>query len=103
MREINMEETKKPEIQIEIDDITAQGIYVNLAMIGHSEGEFVIDFIFMQPQTPKAKVRGRVITSPGHAKRLLAALQDNIAKYETRFGPIRVNLPEDDKKIGFYH
>jgi len=97
-------EEKKPEIQIEIDDITAQGMYVNLAMIGHSENEVIIDFIFLQPQAPKAKVRSRIITSPGHAKKLLAALQDNIAKYEARYGEIKVNpQSEPDKKIGFYH
>ena len=99
-----MEENKKPEIQIEIDEQTAQGMYVNLAMIGHSENEIVFDFIFIQPQAPKAKVRSRVITSPGHAKRLLAALQDNIARYEARFGPIKAaQPPEEQKKVGFYH
>ena len=98
-----MEETKKPEIQIEIDDAAAQGIYTNLAMIGHSENEFIIDFIFLQPQAPKAKVRSRIITSPGHAKRLLAALQDNISKYEARFGEIKMPVAEQDKKIGFYN
>ncbi len=99
-----MEEKKPPEIQIEIDDATAQGVYVNLAMIGHSENEFVLDFIFLQPQAPKAKVRSRVITSPGHAKRLLAALQENITKYEARHGQIKASQqPDDDKKIGFYH
>lgn len=99
-----MEEIKKTEMQIEIDDQTAQGVYVNLAMIGHSEGEVVLDFIFIQPQAPKAKVRSRVITSPAHAKRILAALQDNIAKYEARFGPIKtIPAGEDTKKVGFYH
>ena len=98
-----MEETKKPEIQIEIDDAAAQGVYTNLAMIGHSENEFILDFIFLQPQAPKAKVRSRIITSPGHAKRLLAALQDNISKYESRFGEIKMPVAEQDKKIGFYN
>lgn len=99
-----MEEQKKQEMQIEIDENTAQGVYVNLAMIGHSENEFVMDFIFMQPQGPKSKVRSRVITSPGHAKRLLAALQDNIKKYEARFGEIKAaQQPENDKKVGFYN
>lgn len=99
-----MEEAKKPEIQIEIDDAVAQGNYVNLAMIGHSENEFILDFIFLQPQSPKSKVRSRIITSPAHAKRLLAALQDNIAKYESRFGQIKAPAqPEDEKKVGFYN
>lgn len=98
-----MEETKKPEIQIEIDEATAQGVYANLAMIGHAEGEFVLDFIFLQPQAPKARVRSRIITSAAHAKRLLAALQDNITKYETRFGPIKSASQPEENKIGFYH
>jgi hypothetical protein len=99
-----MEDKKKSEIQIEIDDATAQGVYVNLAMIGHSENEVIIDFIFLQPQAPKAKVRSRIITSPIHAKRLLTALQDNVEKYEAKYGKIEINREvEDDKKIGFYH
>jgi hypothetical protein len=99
-----MDEIKKPEIQIEIDENTAQGVYVNLAMIGHSENEFIIDFIFIQPQNQKAKVRSRIITSAAHAKRLLAALGENVAKYEEKFGPIKISpKSEDDKKMGFYH
>ena len=99
-----MEEVKKPEVQIEIDDVTAQGAYSNLAMITHSENEFILDFIFVQPQAPRAKVRSRVLVSPAHAKRLLAALKDNIIKFETKFGEIKaVVQAEDDKKIGFYH
>jgi len=91
------------QIQIEIDDQTANGVYSNLAMIGHSETEFIIDFIFIQPQTQKAKVRSRVITSPSHAKRFLMALEDNIKKYEQRFGEIKTVSIQEEKKIGFYH
>ena len=99
-----MEEIKKPEIQIEIDEPTAQGSYANLALISHSDSEFIIDFIFLQPQAPKAKVRSRVITSPGHAKRFMLALKENIARYEARFGEIKTDVPFDqDKKIGFYN
>ncbi len=99
-----MDEIKKPEIQIEIDDATAQGSYVNLALISHSDSEFIVDFIFLQPQAPKAKVRSRIITSPGHAKRFMAALKENIARYEARFGEIKTDIPpEQDKKIGFYN
>jgi hypothetical protein len=83
----------KNEIKLEIDEQTANGAYVNLAMISHTDSEFVIDFIFIQPQYAKAKVRSRVITSPAHAKRMLAALQDNISKYETQFGEIKASIP----------
>jgi hypothetical protein len=99
-----MEEIKKPEMQIEIDDLTAQGAYSNLAMIAHSDSEFILDFIFVQPQAARAKVRSRILTSPAHAKRLLAALKDNISKYEAKFGEIKAGATaEQDKKIGFYH
>lgn len=98
------EEIKKNEVHIEIDEATAQGSYANLAMISHSDSEFVLDFIFLQPQAPKAKVRSRIITSPAHAKRVVAALQENIARYEARYGVIPSTPAADDaKKVGFYN
>ena len=85
-----MQKPQQPEqVQIEIDDATAQGTYVNLALLSHTETEFILDFIFIQPQAPKAKVRARVLSSPAHTKRLLAALQENIQRYEEKFGPIK--------------
>jgi hypothetical protein len=83
-------EEKMPQLQFEIDEPTARGVYSNLALITHSETEFLIDYLFLQPQNPKAKVLARIISSPIHAKRLLWALKDNIEKYETRFGTIAV-------------
>lgn len=97
------QEKKEHQIQIEIDDLTAQGVYSNLAVITHSPDEFVLDFIFIQPQIPKAKVRTRVITSPQHVKRFLQALQDNIKKYEEKFGEIKVEPKQELPKIGFVH
>jgi hypothetical protein len=92
------------QIQIEIDDQTAQGVYSNLALISHAENEMFIDFIFLQPQVSKAKVRSRIITSPSHAKKLLLALEDNLRKYEARFGKIDLaGPPENEPKVGFYH
>lgn len=81
---------KEVKIQIQLDDQTAQGIYVNMAAVNHTQTEFIIDFIYLQPQAPRAKVRSRIISSPAHTKRLLIALQDNIQKYEERFGEIVV-------------
>ncbi|MDD5655696.1 MAG: DUF3467 domain-containing protein [Elusimicrobia bacterium] len=81
-------EQKTGPLQVDIDDETARGIYSNLALITHSETEFLLDFLFMQPNAPKAKVLARVVSSAVHAKRLLWALKDNIDKYEARFGPI---------------
>ncbi|HVZ75597.1 MAG TPA: DUF3467 domain-containing protein [Polyangia bacterium] len=75
-------------LQIDLDEVTAQGAYVNLALINHNENEFVLDFAYIQPAAPRARVRSRIITSPRQAKRLLRALEDNLRRYEERFGPI---------------
>ncbi len=86
-------EAKHVQIQIQLDEPTAQGMYVNLALVNHTETEFTIDVMYLQPQQPKAKVRGRIISSPKHTKRLLLALQENIRRYEERFGAIEVSGP----------
>lgn len=75
-------------LQIVLDEETAQGTYVNLATVTHSETEFTLDFIYVQPTQPRAKVRARIITSPKHAKRLLHALQENVRRYEEQHGAI---------------
>ncbi|KPM47731.1 DUF3467 domain-containing protein [Jiulongibacter sediminis] len=79
------------QINIELSEEVAEGVYANLAMIAHSNSEFVLDFIRLMPGVPKAKVKSRVILTPEHAKRLLQALEDNISKYENNFGDIREN------------
>jgi len=76
------------QLNIELSEELAEGIYSNLAIITHSQTEFVTDFIQMMPGMPKAKVRSRVIMSPQNAKRLLRALSDNIQKYEQANGTI---------------
>lgn len=93
----NKQNPKEFKIEIALDDETAQGVYSNLALINHSENEFIIDFIFVQPQQPKAKVRARVITSPRHIKRFAMALNENISKYESRFGTIDIGNPMPDQ------
>jgi hypothetical protein len=83
------------QLQIELDEPTAQGMYCNLAMVNHNPTEFTLDFIYVQPQQPKARVRARIITSPQHMKRLLAAMQDNLTRYEKAFGPVSLaNMPD---------
>ena len=90
-----------PQITIEIDEQIARGTYANLALIAHTQSEFLFDFLFLTPQQPRTKVLARIISSPGHTKRLLMALQDNVKRYEEQFGEIKV-LPDDDsKRIGF--
>ena len=77
------------QINIELSEEVAQGVYSNLAIITHSSSEFVLDFVRIMPGLPKAKVKSRVILTPEHAKRLLLALQDNIQKYESVNGVIK--------------
>lgn len=85
-----MEEKKNQnQISIELKEDVAQGIYSNLAIITHSPSEFIVDFIRVMPGIPKAEVKSRIILTPEHAKRLLHALKDNIAKFETTHGPIK--------------
>ena len=82
-------QSNQNQINIELSEDVAEGIYANLAMIAHSNSEFVIDFIRLMPGVPKAKVKSRVVITPEHAKRLLKALKDNIEKYEGTFGAIK--------------
>ena len=87
-----MESKKNPnQLNIEITDEVVEGVYSNLALINHSPSEFILDFIRMMPNMPKARVKSRVILTPEHAKRLLQALHDNVAKYEANFGEIKTN------------
>ncbi|MBP7510207.1 MAG: DUF3467 domain-containing protein [Prolixibacteraceae bacterium] len=83
------------QLNIELSDEIAQGIYSNLAIITHSSTEFIIDFIRVMPGVPKAGVKSRIILTPEHAKRLLIALQDNVKKFEHQNGPVKVNTGHD--------
>ena len=77
------------QLQIELTEEIAQGIYSNLAIITHSSSEFVVDFVRVMPGIPKANVKSRIILTPEHAKRLMHALQENIQKYESVNGTIK--------------
>ncbi len=90
--------SQKNQLQIELRQEIAQGVYTNLAMVSHSSSEVVIDFIKMLPGMQKADVQSRVLMAPEHAKRLLLALQDNLMKYEQNFGPIRIPEPQNQAK-----
>ncbi len=83
------EKKKQNQLNIELPEEIAEGVYANLAMIAHSNSEFVVDFIRLMPGVPKAKVKSRIVLTPEHAKRLLQALEDNVNKYEDTFGPIK--------------
>jgi hypothetical protein len=77
------------QINIELDEATAEGIYSNLAIINHSSSEFVLDFVCIMPGTPKAKVKSRIVLTPQHAKRLLKAMGENIHRFEAANGEIK--------------
>jgi len=83
------ENKKKPnQLNIELPEEVAEGIYSNLAIISHSNSEFVVDFVRLVPNVPKAKVKSRIILTPQHAKRLMRALVDNVKKFEGQHGII---------------
>lgn len=84
-----MEEKKENQLNIELSEEVADGVYSNLAIITHSPTEFVVDFVKIMPGMPKAKVKSRVLLTPQHAKRLMRALIDNVGKYESIHGPIK--------------
>lgn|SRR5574344_668274 len=90
----NENDNQNNQFQIELNPEVAQGNYANLAIITHSSSEFIVDFVRVMPGVPKASVKSRVILAPEHAKRLLYALQENVAKYEKTFGQIRVPQQE---------
>jgi len=85
------------QINIELTEEIAEGIFSNLAIITHSNTEFVVDFIRVMPGLPKAKVKSRIILTPEHAKRLMHAMQDNIEKFEAINGKIKMQ----EEAVGF--
>lgn len=89
------------ELEIQTDPKSSVGVYSNLMMISHRREEFVLDFLFAQPQRGKqartvASLRSRVVTTPEHMKRILQAVQENIRRYEAKYGPIQeaTDLPQ---------
>jgi len=88
------------QINIELGEKEADGIYSNLAIITHSPAEFIIDFTRLVPGVPKAKVHARIITTPQHAKMFLKALKENIDKFEARFGEIKIDT-SPNQHFGF--
>jgi hypothetical protein len=93
-------ETLDVKIEIKVDDTIAVGVFSNFANISHSPDEFILDFLFINPSPPPGfgKLASRIIVSPGHAKRILSALAENVRKYEERFGEIKVvQIPDSIK------
>ena len=92
---------KPNQLNIEISEEVADGVYSNLAIITHSNSEFVLDFVRVMPGVPKAKVRARILLTPQHAKRLMRALADNIAKFEQVHDEIKdTDMPQVPMNFG---
>ena len=89
------------QLDIELHEDIAEGVYCNLAMIGHSNAEFVIDFIRMMPGVPKAKVKSRIIMTPEHTMRFLNALKENLERYQESFGDIKHDADGITLPFGF--
>ncbi len=95
------EKEKKNQLNIELSEEVAEGIYSNLAILAHSNSEFIVDFIKVIHGTPKARVKSRIILTPQNAKRLLGALHDNINKFEQTFGEIKDKGPSNAIPFNF--
>jgi Protein of unknown function (DUF3467) len=89
------------QLNIELTEETAEGVYSNLVMIAHSNAEFVLDFIRIMPGVPKAKVKSRIVMTPEHAVRFLEAMRENISRYEDAFGTIKALPQQDTLPFGF--
>jgi hypothetical protein len=85
----NKNNPQNNQLDIELSEEVADGHYANLAIITHSNQEFVVDFIKMMPGMPKAKVKTRVVLTPQHAKRFMRALNENLKKFEQLHGEIK--------------
>jgi hypothetical protein len=82
-------DANEPEpFKIKVDEDKAHGEYVNLCVVQHNPEEFVLDFVFVAPQLETQRIARRIVTSPAHAKRMIVALSENVARYEERFGLI---------------
>jgi len=94
-------ENEANQLNIELSEEIADGIYSNLAIVNHSNSEFVIDFIRIMPGLPKAKVKSRILLTPQHAKRLAGALKNNVTKFESMHGKIDDSEPQNMVPLNF--
>jgi hypothetical protein len=85
----DQQQPQEQQLNIELSEEVADGIYANLAVITHSFAEFVIDYVNVMPNMPKAKVKSRIVMTPQHAKRLMKALIDNVKRFESQYGTIK--------------
>lgn len=102
-QQIQPQGTQQQQIQIKISDELLKGVYSNMAQISHAQEEFVLDFmnVFFSQQPPQGVISSRVIVSPAHMKRIAAAIQENIKRYEEKFGVIPESSNTQENNFGF--
>src|SRR3984885_1325048 len=104
-RRVLMPEPGNPnqqQVQIKADEKELLGQYANLAVIHHNGEEFTLNFIYLFPSVPQGKLVSSVILSPAHAKRLLQALKENVARFEAQFGTLPEGSgPAPETNFGF--
>ena len=100
MSEKGLSQPRGPEIKVKLPDEILGGVYANTVVVTHTQEEFIMDFMVVAP--PTGKVTARVIMSPAHTKRVVAALQANVKKYEDRFGNLRAAPEPPKEKLGFH-
>jgi hypothetical protein len=99
----NFNQSQQPQqINIELGEKEAEGIYSNLAIISHSPAEFIIDFTRIFPGIPKAKVHSRIIMTPQHTKLFLNAMKENIERFEKQYGDIKIQNDPQAAGMGFH-
>lgn len=86
------------QMQVKVSDDILKGVYANMVQVGHTAEEFILDFMNIFP--PTGIVAARVIVSPSHMKRFVAALQENLKRYEGQFGSIKA-AEGPSHKVGF--
>ncbi len=96
-----MEKKQQRQINVELGEKEAEGIYANMALITHSPSEFILDFARLMPGLPKSKVQARIIMTPQNLKSFQKALTENISRYEEQYGTIPT-YQREDKNIGFH-
>jgi hypothetical protein len=96
------EQPPQQQVNIEIGEKESEGVYSNFVLIAHSPSEFILDFARMLPGLPKAKVFARIVMTPQHTRLLFNALEENLKKYEDRFGKIKLLGKDDERQqVGF--
>lgn len=100
MADKEQEQGGPQQLQIELGEREAEGIYSNLAIITHSPAEFIVDFTRVTPGVPRARVHARIIMTPQHLKLFMNAMQENLERYENQFGEIRIE-GQSDHPFGF--